>query len=217
MFRITSLSFLNPFPSSISATLSNKFQRGANCSSFWFMPCQSLSAASLKTWRLHSGVKCNKCEQVHPLCEPVLFLSLEGQRSTHSHRNNVTMITHDKLSYLIRSHPENGRKRNSTAASVQKSCLDNQHCTQWFPSPNTHNFAAAADSESTWLFSHAKISKPHPSQSSDFALFIPQIKNGFQLSAAPGYWLLPTNTAHCKGPKWGLCFSQLSNFQVIER
>lgn len=78
------------------------------------------------------------------------------QESTRSHGTDVMMITHDKLSYFIRSHPENGRKRNSTAASIQKSCLDNQHCSQWFPSRNTHSFAAAADSNSTWLFSHAK-------------------------------------------------------------
>lgn len=87
-------------------------------------------------------------------------LYMEGiQKSTHAHGTNVMMMTHDKLSYLIISHPENGRKRNSIAASIQKRCLDNQCCSQWFPSRNTHNFATAADSNSTWLLCHAKTSK----------------------------------------------------------
>lgn len=121
------------------------------------------------------------------------------QKSTRSHGTNVMMITHDKLSYLIISHLENGRKRNSIAASVQKSCLDNQCYSQWFPSRNTHNFAAAADFNSTWLFSHAKTSKTHLSRTSDFALFIPLIINGLQLSASPVCWPPPTEIAPSVG------------------
>lgn len=173
--------------------MSNKFQRAANCSSPWLMPRQSLSVVSLKRWSTALGSGVTSVCKWHPLGEPVLALCVGGQRSLCSHGTDVTMITRDKLSYLIRSHLENGRNRNSSAASVQKSCLDNQCCAQWFPSRNTHNFAAAADSESTWLFSHAETSKPYPSQSSDSALFLPLITNGFQLSASPGYWLLPTN------------------------
>ena len=121
------------------------------------------------------------------------------QKSTHSHGTNVMMITHDKLSYLIISHMENGRKRNSIAASVQKSCLDNQCYSQWFPSRNTHNFAAAADSSGIWLFSRAKTSKTDPSQTSDFGLFIPLIINGLQLSTSPACWPLPRKIAPVVG------------------
>lgn len=177
----------------------SKFQRGANCSSFWFMPCQCL-------WSQEEQA----CASANPC--------VKGQSSSPLfHRAAVMMISQDKLSYCIRSHPENGRKRNSTAASGQKSCSDNQGCTQWFPSRNTHGFAAAADSQSTWLLSHAKASKPCPSQSSDLALFIPLIKNWFQLSAAPGYWLLyqqALGNTNSKGPKWGASFLF---FQVTNR
>lgn len=143
------------------------------------------------------------------------------QKSTRSHGTNVTMITHDKLSYLIISHLENGRKRNSTAANVQKSCLDNQCCCQWFPSRNTHNFAAAADSNSTWLFSHAKTSKTYP----DHWLCTVYSPNYQRISAfCISCMLTPTNkncTQHwktaysnSKGPKWVVSFSPLDNFQV---
>lgn len=121
---------------------------------------------------------------------------MEGiRKSSRSHRTDVTMITHDKLSYLIISHPENGRKRNSIATSIQKSCLDNQCCSQWFPSRNTHNFAAAADSNSTWLFRRAKTSKTYPSWMSDFALFVPLITNGLEFAASPECWPPAARTA----------------------